>query len=147
MDQLGKGATLYLKTSPSRQLCLVTDARKLLKVRLAGSGPLMMHCNGAQLSRSKFTAALRKAICTCGPNPLEFAAYSFHIEAATMALCWGLPSAHIKSLGHWHSSAYKHYVRARTAGLLLMVFFQVQAAGRCKSVTAVLCAGLTNMQK
>nr|XP_028586321.1 uncharacterized protein LOC114597557 [Podarcis muralis]XP_028605271.1 uncharacterized protein LOC114606843 [Podarcis muralis] len=110
-DQLGRGSTLSLASSPHTGPCPVADTRKFLKVRPPGPGPLLIHASGRPMTRCQFVSILRKAIHACGGDPAQFSGHSFRIGAATTAAASGLPAEHIKTMGRWRSAAFKGYIR------------------------------------
>lgn len=110
-DQQGKGALIRLPAVHSKGPCPVRDTRRFLYLRPKGPGPLLLHADGSPLTRHQFTRVMRSALSACGLPPLEFAAHSFRIGAATTAMHMGLSTERIKELGRWKSNAYKAYVR------------------------------------
>ena len=65
------------------------------------------------LTRSMFSATIRKVLLELKLNPHCFNTHSFRIGAATSAKQAGISDhdAHLKVLGRWKSPAYLKYVR------------------------------------
>ena len=67
--------------------------------------------NGNMLTRSMFSATIRKVLLELKLNPHCFNTHSFQIGAATSTKQAGISDAHLKALGRWKSPAYLKYVR------------------------------------
>ena len=62
-------------------------------------GPLLLHANGAPLSRSSLVAKMRHALEASGFDPQKYNGHSFRIGAATTAATKGEEDALIQTLG------------------------------------------------
>ena len=51
------------------------------------------------------------ALSAAGYAAKDYAGHSFRIGAATTTACQGVQGSLIKTLGHWESAAYMHYIR------------------------------------
>ena len=109
-DPFRKGVTLYLGRTYT-DLCPVAAMLGYLGSRGCCPGPLFIFGDGKFLTRSSFTAAVRRALEAGGLPASSYAGHSFRIGAATTAAMAGLPESLIKTLGRWESSAYTVYIR------------------------------------
>jgi len=86
---------------------------KFLKIRPKSSdhSPLFSLPNGAPLTKAWFRSHLVSVLKNCSLSPSKYTGHSFRIGAATTAAEHGVPTAAIKILGRWSSSAFESYLR------------------------------------
>ncbi|XP_054832315.1 integrase/recombinase xerD homolog [Eublepharis macularius] len=115
-DQLGRGASIFLRPAAIAAVCPVRALEEYLALRPSGPAPLLVHADCSPVSRFQFAAVLRACLAAAGLPQTEFGTHSFRIGAATSASEWGLASSQIQAIGRWRSSAYRTYVRPSRAG-------------------------------
>ena len=64
------------------------------------------------LSRKDFVSSLKLLLSIAGIPNERFNSHSFRIGAATSCAVKGVSDAQIRQLGHWHSDAFKRYIRS-----------------------------------
>lgn len=110
-DKRGRGMRVILFSENCPGICPVLAVEEFINVRLQVEGPLLLHRDGALLSKFQFVAIFRKCLPASDFNLKEYSSYSFCIGAATEASHWGLDTGVIKCFGRWESDRYKLYVR------------------------------------
>ena len=97
-------------------LCAIQALLAYLSLRGNVTGPLFLLANGQPLSRSILTDWLWQIFSTAGIDS-NFFSHSFHIGAAVVAACYGIPDHQIQALGRWPSNAYQLYIRTPSEAL------------------------------
>ena len=116
-DPFGLGCTLYVGRSRA-QVCPVAAVLSYLACRPSVPGPLFVHADGTQLTRSQLVTSVRVALQEVGMDTSRFSGHSFRIGAASVAAQAGLPDSLIQTLGRWKSSAFLRYIRTPPSTLL-----------------------------
>ena len=111
-NQSGPPTTLKIPKEKKAELCPVQAMREFLALRPDNNGPLFCHASGYPVTRCQFSAVLAKCIRRVRPNCPNITSHSFRIGQATHLAALGLSSDSIKTLGRWHSDAYKTYIRS-----------------------------------
>ena len=109
-DPFREGADIHIQRT-NNNLCPVAALLAWLVKRGNAPGPLFHFASGTPLTRAKFVAELKRAICTTGKSAQGFSGHSFRSGAATTAANIGISDAHIKVLGRWKSAAYQRYIK------------------------------------
>ena len=115
-DPFGKGVEIFMGKTDA-VLCPVSAILRYMAVRPRQEGPLLVHANGAPLSRDQFVNRVKKALRVAGIDSSSYAGHSFRIGAATAAAAAGVPAHFIKMLGRWESEAYHLYIRTPRSSL------------------------------
>ena len=89
----------------------------LCRPRATPSEPLFVTDEGKAMTRSWFAQRLRVLCVRCGLAPELYTAHCFRIGAATWASS-KVPTATLKMMGRWSSSAYERYVRPNALDIL-----------------------------
>lgn len=79
-----------------------------------GSEPLFSFMDGAPVSRAYFSQQLKEVLAFCNLNFQQFHTHSFRIGAASTAAALGFSELQIQTMGWWHSTAFKKYIRIPT---------------------------------
>ena len=82
-----------------------------LKVCGKQPGPLFILNNGHIVSRSLFDTQLKKCLLFCGFDSSRYKSHSFRIGKASYCTSKGYSDAYICSVGRWHSTAFRKYIR------------------------------------
>ena len=109
-DQLGRGCSFLLSSSPQSAICPVGLLGSYVRVRPVVDGNLFVHFDGSAVSRQQFASVLRKAIGFLGEEG-QYCTHSFRIGAATCAAAAGFSSEQIQLWGRWMSSCFQSYFR------------------------------------
>lgn len=104
------------ENSSNSQLCPYRSLLDYLNLRKHTSGldPLLSFMDNAPVSRQYFTQQLNGVLSFCYLNLHRFYTHSFRIGAASTAATLGYSELQIQTMGRWHSSAFKKYVRIPT---------------------------------
>ena len=62
------------------------------------------------MTRSQFTAVLKRSVSFVGILSFRFTTHSFCIDAATSAAMAGIPEQEIQKMGRWQSGVYQRYI-------------------------------------
>ena len=108
---------MRINTKPDVSLCPVYLLSKYLKIRGSKPGPLFVHKNGIGVPYNKFASKLKQYIGKAGLNPKYYGTHSFRIGRCTDLVQDGFSAAQIKSIGRWHSYAYRKYIRPKIVQL------------------------------
>lgn len=112
--------TLRIYENPANsQLCPYRALLDYFRQRKhsSGSEPLFSFMDGAPISRSFFTQHLKSVISFCNLNLQQFHTHSFRIGAASTAASLGFSELQIQTMGRWHSTAFRKYIRIPTLQL------------------------------
>ena len=93
------------------QTSVIQAMLSYLKIRGKESGPLFVLTNGQVVPRSMFEGQLRKCLLFSGLDSSRYKSHSFRIGKATYCAAKGYLDAYICSLGRWHSTAFRKYIR------------------------------------
>ena len=110
-DPFRQGVNIVLGAT-CNDLCPVQALFAYLRMRGGAPGALLIHEDGARLTRSYFVSKIRTALSAVGyGDTSRFSGHSFKAGAATTAAAMKVEDSIIKTLGRWESSAYLLYVR------------------------------------
>ena len=110
MDQLGKGAYIYIRRSDN-DLCPVAALLAYLALRNTDPGPLFRTAEGTPLRKSSIVGRVREALSLLGYDQSSYASHSFRIGAATTAAAAGMEDSTIQALWRWSSPAFISYIK------------------------------------
>ncbi|KAE8597636.1 hypothetical protein XENTR_v10016542 [Xenopus tropicalis] len=110
-DKKGTGFRVELFGIEGHHTCPVRCFDNYYRVRPDHQGSLLVHQDGASLSRYQFIAVLKKALQGLHLAAKEYGSLSFRIGAATEAARWGLGADVIRRIGRWESNRFQTYVR------------------------------------
>ena len=110
MDQLGKGAEVYLGRTGCT-LCPVAATVAYMVMRGDCPGQFFRFKNGQPLTKPKFIHHVRSALQGAGLPYSDFTGHSFRIGAATTAAKAGVEDSMIQTQGRWSSAAFLVYIR------------------------------------
>lgn len=91
-------------------LCPLTAVMHYMTTRDSTTGPFFVFKNGTPLTKSAFTARIRKALQILGFPEENFAGHSFRIGVATTASRAGIEDSVIRTMERWSSSAFLAYI-------------------------------------
>ena len=109
-DPFGAGVTIYLGRAYD-DIRPVVAVLAYIAVRPLFQGPLFIYRDGSPLTRFDLVTSIPHAESGSGLPLDSFTGHSFRIGAATSAALAGLPDSLIQTLGRWHSSAFRAYIR------------------------------------
>lgn len=104
-------ATITVMRQPRSVCCPVLALQHYLALRGGHPGFLFLTQDCQPVQREFFTAQLSASLKLCGLNCSLYKSHSFRIGAACWAMRHGFSDAQIRSLGRWHSDAFKKYIR------------------------------------
>ena len=105
-----QSVTLSLKSSSSK-LCPVRALHAYLKLRGKRPGPLFLDLYRCPVQTIDFSKILKRVVIFSGLSANFYKPHSFRIGATTWAHSLNMSDSKIQSLGRWHSSAFKKYIR------------------------------------
>lgn len=85
-----------------------------LLLRGSNSGPLFVIPGNTPVPRPLFDRQLHRCLAFCKLDSTCYKGHSFRIGAASYAAEQGYSDAKICSMGRWHSSAFRKYIRANS---------------------------------
>ena len=91
--------------------CPVQVLQQYLTLRGTRPGFLFLDQSGVLVQAAKVAAALNKALTALNVDPSSFNTHSFRVGRATDGAQAGASDAQLRSLGRWHSSAFRSYIR------------------------------------
>lgn len=101
---------LPIFTTANYPLCTVEAMMRYFSIRGNGHGPLFLSQDSRSLLRSLLTNWVWQIMSTAGIH-VNFSSHSFHIFAAIITPCNGIPDHLIQALGRWSSCAYQLYIK------------------------------------
>ena len=116
-DQYGNGCVICIPTvsGDDKSLCPVNAATQYLRDSPQHHTHFLAHFDASPMTRSQFTAVLRRSLAFVGILDSRFTSHSFRIGAATSAAMAGIPEHDIQRMGRWQSGVYRRYIRISQA--------------------------------
>ena len=113
-----KGGSSFILTA-ARQLnyCPVKALGDYLLLRGSTPGKLFVNISGQPLDRQYFNNAINMALLHLGMPAWEYNTHSFRIGRATQLALENAPDNTIRSVGRWHSNAYRTYIKPQAMPL------------------------------
>ena len=109
--QFKNSTTLYIARL-GMPTCPVRAMEKFLgQSSHKNSLPLFTFRNGQFLTRIDVSSMTKSLLAHTVHDVSLYSSHSYRIGAATTAAAAGLPDSQIQTLGRWHSSAYRSYIR------------------------------------
>ena len=116
-DQFKKSTTLHLPRLGT-DTCPVRAMEKFLRrSRHRSTRPLFTFHNGRFLTRLDVSTMTKSLLARSEKDTSLYSSHSYRIGAATTAAAAGLPDSQIQTLGRWHRSAFKSYIRTSPESL------------------------------
>ena len=116
-DQFKKSTTLHVARL-DMPTCPVRAMEKFLgQSSHKNSRPLFTFHNGRFLTRIDVSSMTKSLLAHTVRDVSLYSSHSYRIGAATTAAAAGLPDSQIQTLGRWHSSAYRSYIRTSPESL------------------------------
>ena len=114
-DQYGNGCVICIPTvSNGGILCPVRAASQYLRDSPHHHIHFLSHFDGTPMTRSQFTAILKRSLAFVGIQDSRYTSHSFRIGAATSAAMAGIPEHEIQRMGRWQSGVFRRYIRIST---------------------------------
>ena len=112
-DRYGRGCVISIPAVSAGEfsLCPVHATSQFLNVCPQHFSHFLSHFDGSPVTRSQFTAVLRRALRFVGIYDTRYTSHSFRIGAATAAAMAGIPDDEIQRMGRWQSGVYRRYIR------------------------------------
>jgi hypothetical protein len=105
--------SLTLSPQPNKS-CPITNMAAYIHLRGQEKGPLFCFPGGQPVSRAIFTTMFNKSLSWIGLDPSRYKGHSFRIGKATALALANVPDHMIQTMGRWHSSAFRRYIRIQT---------------------------------
>ena len=108
-DPFHVGMTIFIAVT-GYPICHLRALEKYLYYCTCHKGPLSQFSNSNYFTRQALASIVKKGLASYGISPSAYSTHSFPIGAASTAAVAGIPDSLIKSLGHWRSDCYQHYL-------------------------------------